>query len=135
MVPFVATEELDEPPAIPANSPIRDLDTGLESVPEDMQAGDDLVFVVVLENPTDNDVVLDPCPAYNLNFGESASTVRSGFRLLNCEGGQRVPAGGSLSFEMRISTTSNVIQPDRHYRLVWRLEPDLSREITHLSTT
>lgn len=133
VVPFKATEEVDEPPDIPTDSPIRHLRVRLESVPEEIEAGDDLAFVAVLENPTNEDISLEPCPAYHINYGESA-TVVSTQRRLNCGGGDRVSAGGSLSFEMRISTDAQFIEPGGDYRLVWRLEPDVTGTVTHVAT-
>lgn len=94
VVPFEPTEELDELPPIPLESPITSLRVRLESLPEEVPAGEDLVFVAVLENPTDEDVVLNPCPAYSINYGESAGGVSTGLMLLNCDDGDHIPAGG-----------------------------------------
>lgn len=135
VVPFVESAELDEAPAVPSDSPIRKLKVEYESVPASFPAGDELEFVVSLTNPTGEDVILEPCPAYKINLGESATIISSELRRLNCAAGDRVPAHGSLSFEMKIQTYPPYTQPDGLYVLVWFLEPNLGRDIVNIEAT
>jgi hypothetical protein len=73
----------------------------LLDVPATVARGTTLAYVVDLTNPTQETVVLDPCPVYQ----ESVANVHLSY-LLNCEG-VTIPAGGSARFEMRLAVASD----------------------------
>jgi hypothetical protein len=75
------------------------------TAPATARLGADLDFVVTLSNPTGEPIALDPCPSYLATVGIE---LKNGIvRRLNCvdpTGRTRViPAGGSLTFAIRLS--------------------------------
>jgi hypothetical protein len=92
--------------------------------PKEAASGRDLRYVVTLENPTDADIRLDPCPGYaEERFSTGDATVqavneRSTYRL-NCRTVAAVPAHGSVRFEMRSRVPA--IEAGRSLAVAWRL--------------
>ena len=100
-VPFVrhplGVDVSDAPDPTPEQAQLKPV---LKDVPSTIKPGRDLRYVVELRNPTDDDVSLDPCPAFYQAYGESG-TAYFGPGFLNCEDAPlAVPAGGAVRFEM-----------------------------------
>ena len=77
------------------HQPESDLVASLQ-VPESVEAGSTLRYVVTLSNPTDHDVALSPCPS----FVEVLATKED--HRLNCAAAHPVAAHGEESFAMEL---------------------------------
>lgn len=81
----------------------KNLNVALDAPPSSAE-GEPLRYQVRLSNPTDADIALDPCPAYQAVYtwqaGVGSTQLASGGRL-NCRAApSAVPAGGEVVFEM-----------------------------------
>ena len=74
----------------------------LLEVPDHVEAGDTLRYVVELSNDSGAPVPLDPCPAYYQAWGESSVAIaRTSY--LNCDDAlPEIAPGGALRFEMEL---------------------------------
>jgi hypothetical protein len=81
-----------------------------------------LEFTVTVANPTGADVALEPCPAYEewVSSGDQAwvSTTRDYY--LNCASAPMIPAGGTLTFAMRLALPAN--QPAGMAKFGWDIQ-------------
>jgi hypothetical protein len=101
-----------EPPPIP--DPLAALQASAE-FPAHTHRGDTLRYVVALGNPTDHDIVLDPCPylQYSPDLG-----VKHGYSL-NCEAVRSIPAGTKVRYAMQLRIPGNA--PSGRHRIFWEL--------------
>lgn len=83
VAPFVPAIVEDVPP-VDDSSTINSLEASIENVSTSAESGGTLSFTVVLSNPADEPVRLDPCPAHSVTVGESGETFNDGPWLLNC---------------------------------------------------
>ena len=67
------------------------------------KAGEVLHYVVVLSNPTDEEIALDPCPGYLQIFGPLTEG-----HSLNCDEAPTVPAHGRVRFAMQLRLPSGI---------------------------
>lgn len=77
---------VDTAAPIPEDSPSRDVDIEVESVPDVAEPGTTLRFAVAITNNSDS--VIDPaqlCPSYFMSFGESGEAVIPGLSRLPSE--------------------------------------------------
>ncbi len=82
-----------------------------------------LEFTVRLTNESDAAFDLDPCPAYMMNVGESATLTERNY-LLNCgDAPSAIPAGGSVDLAMELSLPPGASGP---MSVTWRLGQVLS---------
>jgi hypothetical protein len=81
-----------------------------------------LEFTVTLANPTGADVALDPCPAYTEFVGSGDTTWVATIRdyYLNCATASTIPAGGTLTFAMRLALPAN--QPAGMAKFGWDIQ-------------
>jgi hypothetical protein len=108
-----------EPVANPSPSPL----TAVIGAPATAVAGRNLAYTITLTNPTGTDVPLSPCPAYDEFVGSGSTTVWVATVLhyyLNCDVATTIPAGGSVTFEMRIAVPAN--QPGGMAKFGWDLQ-------------
>ncbi len=102
----------------PTDVPMSPL-TAVINAPAVAVAGRTLSFTVTLANPTAGDIALSPCPAY-VEFVGSGSTSWVATVLnyyLNCDATPEIPAGGSVTFEMRLAVPSD--QPAGMAKFGW----------------
>jgi hypothetical protein len=102
----------------PPSSPL----TARINGPTTASAGHTLNYTVTLANPSSSDVQLSPCPAYDEYVG-SGTTVWVATVLhyyLNCDATTVIPAGGSLTFEMRLALPAN--QPAGTAKFGWDVQ-------------
>jgi hypothetical protein len=102
VVPFAAhpLDDPERPPDLTQDQAA--LIPRLFEVPRRVRLGDDLRYVVELRNQTDEDISLDPCPAFYQAWGESAIGY-FGSGLLNCaDAPPAVPARAGVRFEMKL---------------------------------
>jgi hypothetical protein len=101
VVPFVERPLNIDPSHAPDTTPEQAaLKPVLIDVPRQVKPGNDLRYVVELRNESDNDVSLDPCPAFYQAWGESG-TAYFGRGFLNCaDAPSVVPADGAVRFGM-----------------------------------
>ena len=86
-------------------------------------AGQVLAYTVTLTNPSGSDVPLNPCPAYDEFVGSGSTTVWVAtirHYYLNCDATSSIPAGGSLTFEMRLTLPAD--QPGGMAKFGWDLQ-------------
>jgi hypothetical protein len=83
-----------------------------------LRAGTTATFVVVLANPTDVDVALDPCPSYAESIGEGDSGPFA-YRL-NCDTVHHVSPHAEVRFEMRLRIPTTIGRT----KFGWQLLPD-----------
>jgi hypothetical protein len=124
VVPFVERTLNVDPSRAPDTTPEQaGLEPVLTDVPRKVKPGNDLHYVVELRNESDNDVSLDPCPAFYQAWGESGTAYfRRGF--LNCEDAPAVvPAGGAVRFGMALDLPNDNIDGSLGFTgtLVWYL--------------
>jgi hypothetical protein len=85
--------------------------------------GQDLVYIVTLTNHGRQTLSLSPCPSYTEHLtevnGPNTATSRSTY-LLNCQMAGQVPAGGSLSFQMKLHVPAQWSPGPA--KLLWNLE-------------
>jgi hypothetical protein len=123
-VPFVERTLNVDPSRAPGTTPEQAaLEPVLMDVPRKVKPGNDLRYVVELRNESDNDVSLDPCPAFYQAWGESGTAYfRRGF--LNCEDAPSVvPADGAVRFGMALDLPNDNIDGSLGFTgtLVWYL--------------
>jgi hypothetical protein len=103
------------PPALRyADQPISHLQFSI-ATPATARAGQVLRYVLILTNPTDHDIALDPCPSYV----QSGAGVKNHYQL-NCRQAHPVAPHHSETFAMQIA-----IPPDTATgptKLVWALD-------------
>lgn len=87
-------------------------------IPHSTSPGGTLIYLVTLSNPTATAIALDPCPSYTESIGLRAP-VRQTFQL-NCSAVGSIPAGTSVTFEMRLAVPINF--PKGTTKLSWQLE-------------
>jgi Protein of unknown function (DUF4232) len=113
---------LAEPTPEPSISPM----TARIDAPPTVRAGTTLSYTVTLSNPSGADVSLVPCPSYTEAVGSGSSsrwvgTVR--YYELNCDTIHAIPAGGSVTFEMRLALPKT--QPtSSDVKFTWYLQGD-----------
>jgi hypothetical protein len=90
-----------EPPD-PAPPPWSVMTTSVQA-PSVAAAGETLEYFVIVRNPTDQAVPLDPCPVYVQRLWSGDATLADGRFLLNCPAAPAIPAGGSVTFEMLLN--------------------------------
>jgi len=116
---------VDDPPSVPADSGWQSVSLDIESEPDRVEPGSVLEFVVVISNPSDRDIdVRRSCPAYFMNFGESAEGLGPIRSLLNCDDAENIPARSAERFAMKIDMPAE-LDLDRG-SVYWRLEPGIS---------
>lgn len=82
------------------------LEFDIEELPSTVAAGDDLEFLIVVRNPTDRPIALEPCPIMFSSFGESGTATFEISRL-NCgEAPREIRANASVRFEWSIPIPS-----------------------------
>ena len=99
------------------------LKPALLDVPRKVKLGNDLRYVVELRNESDDEVSLDPCPAFYQAWGESG-TGYFGPGFLNCEGAPSVvPAEGAVRFRMVLELPDDDIDGSHTFTgtIVWYL--------------
>jgi hypothetical protein len=123
-VDFIDTPGDDAAP-VEEGSPISTLVASFEDWPPETPAGEDMVVTVVLTNPGDEPVALDPCPAHSVTVGESSISFNAGPWLLNCEAMPEIGANSSASFEVVIPVPEDSEVGDADYgnSVSWRLLP------------
>ena len=95
------------------------------AAPASVVAGTTLDYVVTLANPTAASFPLVPCPSYEEFVGSGSdsvwvATIRD--YMLDCDTVHAVPAGGSVSFEMRLAIPLD--QPSGTAKFGWDLQGD-----------
>jgi len=113
-VPADAEPAVD-PPLSPLSAQI--------SAPATVVAGQILMYAVTLTNPQSTDVSLSPCPAYDEFVGSGSNTTWVATVLhyyVNCDASPTIPAGGSVTFAMRLSLPAN--QPEGMAKFGWDLQ-------------
>jgi hypothetical protein len=89
------------------------------TLPTSVRAGSRLFFTVTLTNPTDVDVVLEPCPAYEQSvYVERLAITKSYY--LNCGVARVVRAHSQVLFAMQLDVPSDV-PPTEAAKFGWRL--------------
>jgi hypothetical protein len=101
IVPFVErpldVESSQAPDPTPEQATLK---PALMDVPRNVKLGNDLRYVVELRNESNEDISLNPCPAFYQAWGESG-TAYFGPGYLNCEDAPSiVPADGAVRFRM-----------------------------------
>jgi hypothetical protein len=124
VVPFVERPLNVDPSHAPDTTPEQAaLKPVLMDVPRKVKQGNDLRYFVELRNESDNDVSLDPCPAFYQAWGYSG-TAYFGRGFLNCENAPSVvPADGAVRFGMVLDLPNDNIDgsPAITGTLVWYL--------------
>jgi hypothetical protein len=110
----------DAEPAIdPPLSPL----TAQISAPSTVVAGQILDYTVTLTNPLRIDVPLSPCPAYDEFVGSGSTEPWVATVLhyyLNCDASPTIPAGGSMTFAMRLALPAD--QPGGAAKFGWDVQ-------------
>ena len=89
--------------------PLDGLELSGRNIPKKVR-GDAIEFEIVLSNPTDEDVPLDPCPMFMAGWGESGLATHS-YSYLNCdEAPEEIRAGGSVPFAIEIPIADDLIE-------------------------
>ena len=124
VVPFVErplnVDSSHAPDPTPEQATLKPL---LLNVPRKVKLGNDLRYVVELRNESDEDVSLDPCPAFYQAWGESG-TAYFGPGFLNCEDAPSVvPADGAVRFRMVLELPDDDIEGSNSFTgtIVWYL--------------
>jgi Protein of unknown function (DUF4232) len=96
--------------------------TAAISAPATAAPGAVLEFTVTLTNQTATDVALEPCPAYEEFIGSGDTTWVATIRdyYLNCATASTIPAGGALTFAMRLALPAN--QPAGMAKFGWDIQ-------------
>ncbi|HEX2049443.1 MAG TPA: hypothetical protein VHJ34_02285 [Actinomycetota bacterium] len=125
--------DFDDAPRVTAAQ--ASLEPRLLRVPESAALGGVLAYVVELRNDSDEDVSLDPCPAFYQAWGESGTAV-FGPGLLNCDDAPpAVPAGGSVRFRMELPMPDDFDGRNSYAgTIVWYLNAAESRRAAYSST-
>lgn len=108
-------EPATDPPLSPLTAEIR--------APTTAVAGHSLAYTVTLTNPSGRDVLLNPCPAYDEFVGSGSTTVwveTVRHFYLNCNVATTIPAGGSVTFDMRLTLPAD--QPGGMAKFSWDLQ-------------
>lgn len=107
------------PPPAPRPAPgtLPTLTAHIDS-PTKVRAGSTLRYVVVLANPTDTDVALEPCPVYEEFIGGPSGQTRDVLRL-NCTSTHAIRAHTEVSYDMVIRVPS----PGGRAKFEWSLGP------------
>jgi hypothetical protein len=120
---FVPQPEQPEP-----RSPLGELTASLET-PATVDAGDTLIYVVDLTNPTDQPVALSPCPAY-IQSAPSPTPFKD-IEALNCTTVGSIAAHDTVRFEMHMQIPGDT--PAETLRISWSLlGPDASAHASAL---
>jgi hypothetical protein len=124
VVPFVErplnVDSSHAPDTTPGQAALKPV---LMDVPRKVKLGNDLRYVVELRNESENDVSLNPCPAFYQAWGESG-TAYFGRGFLNCEDAPSVvPADGAVRFGMVLDLPNDNIDgsPALTGTIVWYL--------------
>ena len=94
---YVGEFGVTPPDPVYPTPPLAGADIRLE-LPASVRAGGQLRYVVDVANPTDADMVLDPCPSYVQGLGSAGKTPL----LLNCDAVHDIAAGKTVRFAMEI---------------------------------
>jgi Domain of unknown function (DUF4232) len=91
------------PEEAPPPSPL-DVLTATQTMPAAAAPGSTVDYTVTLANPTGRAVALSPCPSYEEFIGLPGAQVSASasYYYLNCQAAPVIPAGGSVTFAMRI---------------------------------
>lgn len=115
--PILQANPDDWPPLAPEQETLR---VTFEQVPKKLPAGDDLRYVVALRNESDDDISLDPCPAYYSAWGESLPVAEAN-EFLNCsEAPPAIPAQATVRFEMIMDLPDDLTRESG--TIIWRLK-------------
>jgi hypothetical protein len=109
--PVVAPEPAPEPGTVAS------LRASL-ALPTSVRAGSRLLFTVTLTNPTDVDVVLEPCPIYEQSLYALREAVTDAY-YLNCDAVRVVRAHSQVPFAMRLDVPLDTPATDQA-KFVWR---------------
>jgi hypothetical protein len=85
------------------SSPL-DVLTANAAMPDPVTAGTTTTYHVTLRNPTETAVPLSPCPSYAEFMVQDGARPVTARYYLNCQAAPEVPAGGSVTFDIRIAT-------------------------------
>jgi hypothetical protein len=85
------------------SSPL-DVLTANAAMPDPVTAGTTTTYHVTLRNPTETGVSLSPCPSYAEFMVQDGARPVTARYYLNCQAAPEVPAGGSVTFDIRIAT-------------------------------
>ncbi|HVF74253.1 MAG TPA: hypothetical protein VM938_04330 [Acidimicrobiales bacterium] len=115
-------ERLNEAPP-PMPSPARSLGAEIWLPPTAMP-GEVLYFRVMLRNPTEVAIVLDPCPAFVIELGQNSVGGRRGVSrvdayALNCTPVEAIDPGKTAEFRMEAEIPPETLPGD--LRVSWRL--------------
>jgi hypothetical protein len=108
----------------------RELLRGLKvsvDAPETVRSGSTLAYRVTLTNTTTSPIPLDICPMYTqaLRVGEVGSATPA-THFLNCAAvGGSIPAGKSVTFEMRYLVDEGLNPAEGQWRVQWGFEGGL----------
>jgi hypothetical protein len=114
---FGVPADLDPVP----NPPLSSLTAQMRG-PTTAGAGQTLIYTVTLTNPSASDVPLSPCPAYDefVGSGTTSWVATVLHYYLNCDMATAIPAGGSVTFEMRLAIPAD--QPGGMAKFGWDLQ-------------
>jgi hypothetical protein len=87
------------------------------AAPASVARGTTLVYRVTVANLSTDDHLLDPCPDYTEILGAKEPVAEY---QLNCAAVGRIPAGKSVTFEMKMDVPATV--PAGRTRLLWALD-------------
>jgi Protein of unknown function (DUF4232) len=103
----VSTFGVPVPPPPEESSPL-DVLTVTDAMPRQLTAGATASCTVTLRNPASHPVALRPCPSYEeyvFPVGATLTKPQSDIHryYLNCQAVSEIPAGGSITFAMRVA--------------------------------
>jgi Protein of unknown function (DUF4232) len=109
-------------PQWPAPSPL----TARITAGPTARAGTDFGYLITLTNPTAKPVPLRPCPSYAEFLGglTGPSTAKSylvKYYYLNCSTVQAIPAGGSVTYQMKLPLPSG-LPAGLYSKLDWQIQ-------------
>jgi hypothetical protein len=96
---------VQQPVQAAPHDPLSDLQVSLET-PATVSAGDTLIYVADLSNPTDQPISLDRCPGY-VETARPMSTPVKEVYALNCDSVAVIAARQTVRFEMRMRIPSD----------------------------
>lgn len=106
-------------PAPTPTGPLAGLRVRMDA-PGTVQRGTTLTYLVTLANPTQNTIVLDPCPSYTEALGTAADVGPLRTLLLNCSAAPSLAPGAQLVYEMKLAVPSTM--PLGPTKLSWQLD-------------
>jgi hypothetical protein len=103
----------DAPPQEPA-SPL----TAHISTPARARAGQNLSYTITLRNRSHTAYLLKPCPAYEEYVIQDGAFLHPDY-YLNCDTIHEIPAGGAVTYQMRLTLPANL--GDGQAKFGWQL--------------